>query len=32
VARAAEALAALVPNAQRRDDGDLTAAVAALPD
>jgi pimeloyl-ACP methyl ester carboxylesterase len=32
VARAAEALAALVPYAQRRDDGDLTAAVAALPD
>ena len=30
VARAAEALASLVPNVQRRDDGDVSAATAAL--
>jgi len=30
VARAAEALASLVPNPQRRDDGDVSAATAAL--
>jgi pimeloyl-ACP methyl ester carboxylesterase len=30
VARAAEAIAALVPDAQRREDGDLVAAAAAL--
>jgi pimeloyl-ACP methyl ester carboxylesterase len=30
VARASEALASLVPGAQRRDDGDLGAATAAL--
>ena len=30
VGRAADALAALVPGVQRRDDGDLTAAAAAL--
>jgi pimeloyl-ACP methyl ester carboxylesterase len=30
VARAAEAIASLVPGAQRREDGDVTAAAAAL--
>jgi hypothetical protein len=30
VTRAAEAIASLVPGAQRREDGDVSAAVAAL--